>query len=625
MLREKTTAFDLNSRGVSLAEVMVAVGFLAITVTAVMTLINSSQKGSAQATTHASSACLSEAHRILGNIKEKSIIRTYVDYHPAITPGAFVTNPYPSMLGTQPMTEYGIADAVRWNGANVYTSEASYSANTGSIYPSVLVMGAMTALDAIFRDATAAAVCSSARGINAYGTLIPARDANADRVSGIQGAAGFLKIQPYSLASGALLNCNDPQFNPVYTRPQNANRTRNAAIEGGTFVPEDFQPHFSYPAAGGGYKLSADTRATSADHGWLVTASVTYTDRAGRPRECRVQERFQYQPHPENPLPLEMTGFDAAGADLTEAMNTSIVSTELHAPPGFHREYTNPGDEPFYKSCSDGTTNRNVRLRVKNVRPGSVMMCRNLSHQRSPSFVASGPGQTVMNNTVAPRRNTFHSSELLKNIYYYDRDIRPDNKLGNMMIMGLYYPQGTYYCDQAYGCTGLPYFGSGTAHATNNVFTPHGSPEYQFNDSSANGEVVGNPAFGWMPCERLTPVCGIAINDTASGYKANLGAFDIFYQNLPDGCEVHLQIAEVDAGYNVRATEFREYMHEKVPGNWLCRANMAGTGPIPAMQWFFACGKPAGFGKCENATQQNQQCCLEYPTFPHYKAEHPSP
>lgn len=619
----------LNSNlGFSLPEVMIAVSFLAITVAAVMTLVNNDQKGAVQATTISSSLCSTEVHNVMSLIREKSIIRTYVNFHPAMPPAAFVKNPYPTLVALLPMQEYGIPDAARWNGLDVYDD----TAGSESIYPSALIMGTMTALDAIYRTATPAAICSTARGINvsAILTVIPPRNVVNDKIAGLQGAQSFLKIQPYDLVTGAVLPCADPQFNPVYTRPQNANRNNNAAIEAGTFVPDDFTSNFSYPAGGGGYKFSSNTRATSANHGWLVTSSLTYLDRTGRQRECKVQERFQYQPHPQNPLSLEIVGFASDGTDSNEAMNTSIKSKDLASPPSYNRAYTNPGDEPFYRSCHDVTPNRNVHLRVKNMRPGSVAMCRNLSSQRTAPFVSSNVNQTLMVNAAGPRRNAFHSSELLKNRYYYDREVSVDSSIGNMMVMGLYYPQGSYYCDQADGCAGLPYFGSGTSYNGGLPYFPY-FPDYTFNDSINNGLVAGNPAFNWTPCEKLSNVCGVAIDSATSGYNAATGTYQIAYLGLPDGCDVHLQIAEVDAGYNIRATEFREYMNEKVPGNWLCRSNpTVGHGTIPPSQWFFLCqadavNPPPGFVKCDSAITDTQECCVKFPTFPHYKAEHPSP
>jgi hypothetical protein len=58
---------------------------------------------------------------------------------------------------------------------------------------------------------------------------------------------------------------------------------------------------------------------------------------------------------------------------------------------------------------------------------------------------------------------------------------------------------------------------------------------------------------------------------------------------LPSGCEFHMQIAEVDSAYNVRATEVREYTLEKAPGNKLCSTGTTGAGGYAANRWYFSC------------------------------------
>ena len=672
MFRDHRNRHFLNNAGLSLPEVMIAAGFLAITVTAVMTLTSSSERSVNSATIQGSSACLAEAHRILSNVRERGIVRSFVDIRAAagtgapyfgMTPGAPLT-PIPSVVGTglPGQAEVGLSDADRWGGVSIYSGVNTFD-NNGSIYPHRLIMGTMSMLDALVnRDQ---AICDNARGLGpVLADFIPARNAAQDMVAGIQNAQGFLKVQPFDIRNGATLGCSPPA-RPRHTRPQNRNNNLEVSLQAGTLRPRGLSAS-QYPENGTGvFSLSRNTDMDEANKGWLVTASVTYTDRAGRNRECRAQERFQYQPLPVSPLTLAVV----SPTGDTNNLNASINTTNLGNPPAYNDDYGG-GSRPLYHSCTSGDTaaDRTVRARITGIRRGSIMMCRNLSKERSRTHpnlnvlvqgafvqtrLTGAPGNEVLFQPDFPERQTFHSSELLKMNYFRSADLAHNGEIGDMLVMGLHYPGGIIHCRPGHNCAGLPVFDIGLLHKINYTANTHLTDAAAFNDHTDGNYFyfreqeglfanTSNTDYAWRPCERLTNVCYRSL-DPSSGYTSSSpdspkDQLDLIWTDLPRGCDLHIQVAEVDASYNVQATEIREYIQERVPGNWLCRAGEYGTGEeagVPLsfqgpyhsgdINWFFRCGaQPAGYENCATASGPYVPCCMPYPTYvPVYKSHYP--
>ena len=148
-----------------------------------------------------------------------------------------------------------------------------------------------------------------------------------------------------------------------------------------------------------------------------------------------------------------------------------------------------------------------------------------------------------------------------------------------------------------------------------------------------------NTAVKWVPCERLPVegnICGTGtVQIVGNGFRPGtpaqpLDGYEMRINNLPGGCEVHIQMAEVDAAYNVRTVDFKEYIQEKIPGNKLCRNAVAQNGRFNVFDgghpagnihepvWFFACdtlyADAATAPSC--GSSPNADCCVDYPFYP---------
>jgi hypothetical protein len=230
----------------------------------------------------------------------------------------------------------------------------------------------------------------------------------------------------------------------------------------------------------------------------------------------------------------------------------------------------------------------------------------------------------------------------------------PNPGIGDMLVMGLHYPGGIVHCIPGHACAGLPVFDIGLLHKINYTANTHLTDAAAYNDHTDGhyfyfreqenlGLNTTNSDYAWKPCERLTNVCGRPL-DPASGYTSSSAdtpkdQMDLIWTDLPRGCDLRIQVAEVDASYNVQGTELREYIQERVPGDWLCRTGVSGTGEeagVPLsfqgpfhsgdINWFFRCGaRPsAAYENCATASGPYVPCCLPYPTFlPVYKSHYP--
>lgn len=387
------------------------------------------------------------------------------------------------------------------------------------------------------------------------------------------------------------------------------------------------------------------------------------------------------------------------GSDFTQTTvrtNAGNNSPTFSASGAAAHQFAGP-NRPIYYGCGENTPNpSSVVLRLTRTRSGSIHMCRNLSVLRTARELTGGAnplsdpehgtlwdyeaislsaakagfavridGNTIIpvvqKNITAGLTNTFYSTELIQpEITYYARKHMADN---NTFMTGLFYPQGTYYCLNEDNCGGggsaeaiirkaLPRFPRGS-YRPNDLAAPAPVAEGGFRyhhpltRTGAGTAAATSTTANWIPCEQLTNICNTPGALASAGFKAENGpnqrdAYEMRYNNLPSGCEVHIQVAEVDAGYNISATEFREYVQEKTPGNWVCRNGTTGNGIFnnkdsltphappsvapgypPSPMWFFACAPASPAPLCGDVGP-SVDCCLPFPMFPRYKATHPN-
>lgn len=370
-------------------------------------------------------------------------------------------------------------------------------------------------------------------------------------------------------------------------------------------------------------------------------------------------------------------------------INGTIRSLGIANPPALNDGATS---NTMYVGCGDVASqhSRSINFRLTRTRPGSVHMCRDLSSLRlAQETTGHGDGgydyalihqlrsSNGSNYTATPFMNgfmvrfstgmftTFHSHELMRLPYFRGKGEGTGTPYNNLLIGGLYYPQtyshanihpshpvqssfgqigdpdfegAGYYCFSGAGCAG-----SGTAadmvrralprstHANGSWNVKNASTRYfqaPFN--------YANSLINWVPCENLTisrcTGTTVAVSQFTPGNNSSSqrDAYHIRLNNLPSGCDVHVQIAEIDAGYNVKATEVREYIQEPQLGNRLCRKGYAG-GQFGAIgndfrgKWFFACTYgPNAYGPASAAPgctdgNQDQDCCIPFPDFPEYR------
>ncbi len=343
---------------------------------------------------------------------------------------------------------------------------------------------------------------------------------------------------------------------------------------------------------------------------------------------------------------------------------------------------------PWFGCGEQANHLRTINFRMARTRPGSIHMCRNLSNLRAAqrlgeAGVSGGTGtgagtydyaylNSLINSAGNPysltgfmvrfsqgHNTTFRSTELLEHPYYRARD-QGDGVRGNLVMGGLYYPEtrthsnghlspgtstsGGYYCfggsigAGGTGCAGVTSEDTLTlvrralprsADPTNEgTWYTTGLPSFH-----APLDLSTSPARQWQPCETLSNICDNLSTVTTAAFVPGtnddnqLDAYHLRIDNLPSGCDVHIQIAEVDAGYNVKATEIREYIQEPQMGDKLCRKGFASTyftnvSTDFAGKWFFACttqyGAAASAPACGDGNP-NADCCINYPDFPIYR------
>ncbi|MCB9073065.1 MAG: hypothetical protein H6623_05555 [Bdellovibrionaceae bacterium] len=353
--------------------------------------------------------------------------------------------------------------------------------------------------------------------------------------------------------------------------------------------------------------------------------------------------KISIRAQPANNLTLEYEDYVTTGApaipnnqddtNIPENINDTVISTTPNTAgwssgqKPYYDQANNSAHPGIYNLCNATPPSRRVTMRLTRTRSGSIHMCRNLSAQRSPvqgtpasdaANTAAAPAATWFYRQVgtaansgtgigfyfrneAPQRTTFYSTELMQHAYFNAKD-RVDTP-GDLFVAGLYYPDGTYYCNTGRGCGGsgvttryrtyqprspaFPirerYDPGETTGSNNRVLTEYGNARSYF--PSDHGATTATAP--WVPCETLhnTAVCGtgtIEVNGFIPGdyttTNMSLDGYHMRFNTLPGGCEIHMQVAEVDAGYNIRSSEFREYIQEMAPGNRLCRNATKGDG-----------------------------------------------
>lgn len=649
-----------NESGFTLIEVLIASAILVALIAGVFGITANMTK-TGIATVSQKSTCQIEAERILGRFKEKGLIRA--EYHYAVPRTGAITG-IPSgndVLGTSP-TEQGLTSAIRWpNNRRIITGSAPWR-----VRPSVQLMGLMSTLEALYNANGTYCTGNSNKGIagNASGADMfedvsaSASDLNATSVA----ARSFIRIQRYNGSTEAT-NCVGAGSVSVRPSRTNENVSVAAQLNNPNRINEGIGGYYSSarPVAS---QPSADVPA--ANIGFVVTARIEYRNRQGVDTSCQVQERFIYGVEDLQPDKLVVNDIDNQPNDVPEGINNTIrTSNNANTSAGTNNglmstslaqeidgDYTLGANNnmAWWRACDAGGVSGTIRARVENLSPSGVYMCRNLSSQRN--LPASRTGNY---NPPGTRRlvQTIQSTELSMKPYYASQI----SASSNGFMAGMAYPEFNTYChgfnSGFYNCRGHLFFSYDNGSEGNNLFSNQlrriGNYRYPYPRAAS---LIGSR--NWVPCARMasvnvcgrTPVAGYprlvsGANDTVS--------MEFAYNNLPEGCDVHIQVAEVTPAYNVVAKDIREYIQERAPGNWLCHnnnaqnkdfspypdthpsyndfshlvgwANSPPTVTVPPGGWFFVCGaRPSNFSNgCPGglSTGIGNACCLRYPDDVH--------
>lgn len=648
--------FLKSQRGFSLIEVLIGMVILSILVGGVLSVTVGPDLRLFADKVVGNSSCRAEAHRIMSNFKNKGLVRSHyyfddpADYS-AGAPGALPapgTNVRP-VAAELAANEEGVDFVQRWADP-VYTI-TDPTVSPPLIRPYKLTMGVITAIETIYNNNNAT-VCASATGLAASSAVAPltALLSPPTNTSGLTNPEAFLKIRAYSddgtpVACGANITTRPPRGTNITTN-QVAAGLNSAATANNNY------PTLNPPP------VALQDPNVRADISWEVNITVSHTNRSGIVEECSVAERFQY---PSIGPTRALQVFDNTGAtiDGIGPANSSTLPLTFNTPVGGPNLSCNSPVAPA------------IRIRLNHARPGSIFMCRNLSAQRPTNGMTIAAPESSMTNTTN-KRQTFYSYELSRlnapgNWVSFLND-PADANTGDLFYTGFYYPQGTYYCNTADGCPGLPHFPRGADDAAgvvgtsypNYFLSPLAGAERFYIPSNHNAQNITpyNAATNtgtWIPCEYAQISCATSNTDptlrfyppTMSEFVPGGGATPDSYRleydpggaGLPSGCEFHMQIAEVDSAYNVRATEVREYTLEKAPGNKLCSTGTTGAGGYPPNRWYFSCdatpaAAPTTLGStslpdCVTVTNRNTTvpgsaavvgagtaCCIDFPGDP---------
>lgn len=582
--------FVKSERGFSLVEVIIGMVLLAILVGGILSVTTGSDLKLFADRVVGNSSCRAEAHRVLGEFKNKGLIRNHYAFNAVTLPPAALPvagSEIRPTVGELAANELGVDFVQRWS-HSPYVIQAP-AAQPSIIRPYTLIMGTITAIETIYNNYNAT-VCTAGDGLGASSAVAPLTSIFTSPLasSGLTNPEAFLRIRAYDDA-GVVIACGAE----LHTRPpRGGDRTTTNVPEGLNTLNTGTN---NYPAViPGTLAVGTQDPAVRDDLSWEVTITVSHTNRAGQLTNCSVKERFQYPSLKPDANKRLMTGNDGATPLVEEALNASVTTAVAS-------DYTTPNIAAPYRACN-APPSADVNINVTHARAGSIFMCRNLSAQRTlPGTSSVTPALKILDNTAGGNhRQSFFSNEILKQAAPLALD-GADANVGDMFFLGLFYPQGTYYCALADGCTSLPYvpttepFTAGTG-TTEGFYTPSSHGANTVTTYTALGQ-TGT----WLPCEYTQIRCHTSTSDhTLINYSATIAQFipgagtnpntyRMLFQNLPPGCEVHLQIAEVDAAYNVRATEVREFIQEPLPGNKLCWTGTTGVGAYGANRWYFAC------------------------------------
>lgn len=722
----------LGQSGFSLIEIVIASVILSIIVGSSLTFMsNTSTQDTFRGKIQQDNSCLAEANKLLANIKDRGQARRRLNlprakllagsytFTSAVDPsiGDFLSTDINSLVDTNDdgiftndndfaPVEPGIPHAHRWP---VTVPYRIYSGNTASddniVRPHLLIMGYMNTLQAMY-NSNPGGFCG-ATGLQTYNdnTIIIQPTANLNQAQSAPAPTARLRIQPFNTQTGATAGCGAVNIRPAGPRENTITARRTSAPPSASPVADPFHPIITNPVNN---EIFDPDVTASTDLGFIVTSTVTYTDRKGSLRRCSVQEKFQYNAQPENSQTLEIHDTDqvanpASGSrwsggpindidDGVRDINGTVRTQGVANPPVLS---DGAAANTVFLGCGEAATNhaRSVNFRMTRTRPGSVHMCRDLSFKRhaqrrtSPAlngtydyahtsdltnstggtYPASGAQSGFIVRFSEGSWTTFRSHEVMRHPYFRARG-QSTGKFNNLVIGGLYYPRthahtdiaptgpgsgaptsysaGGYYCINGAGCGGINDTSITPAQMVERAL-PHlplsygtwrASPTFDVRNFITIDEVdhAIDGSRNWGPCETLTVNCPGATVDISQfepGNNSNsqLDAYHILINHLPVGCEVHVQIAEVDAGYNIRATEVREYIQEPQLGNRLCRKGLSDNkftllNNDYRGKWFFACTSiytPANGGwgavpNCSAATSANTDCCFPYPDFPLY-------
>lgn len=659
--------FVKSQAGFSLVEAVIGMVLLAILVGAVLSVTIGSDKSSFRKNVAFNASCRTEAQRLMGNFKSKGLVRNYYNF-PSRTavpagpggalPAAGVHVRPPGVPGaTDPSaTEEGIAPAQRWQNTgsadviNTPLTIADPAANTSILRPHTLIMGTISALETIYNNNPA--VCAppglatpAPAPLNViFPTPVGVEDSGAEN-TGLSQPTAYLQIRLFNTTTGAPIagSCggahehvampNERAAGPANTRPINN-------------LPSGLVGGVNHPGASPLPPLIRVGRQDPSvlfNAGFEVTITVEYNNRNGSTERCSATEKFQYPLNlADQTIPLALQDFHPTLENPADDSNTPVhMNGAINSASNI--DYgSGVGDLPAVR-C-DATHSGTVYMRVANARPGSIYMCRNLSAQRPLNDTAGLNTFNVQNinaNTYRLRvlrpnglRQTFYSSELSQNTTARDNGGRPDGVLnsdGFYQYNSLYYPAGNYFCDDRENCPGLPRFDT-----TGTYFPRATTGHYDLflpNNHNSQNNTAWNTTYDtgkWIPCEYARVACATnnysatntttfagrswytPITEFVPGAGTRADGYHITYTGLPTGCEVHMQVAEVDPSYNVRAVEFYEYIHEAIPGNFLV-FNPASPAPshraTRSVGWNFVCSTPSMTGRPSTGAFANVPAC----------------
>ncbi len=619
--------FIKSQKGFSLIEAVVGMVLLAILVGAVLT-VTMGDKTAGRKNLTFNASCKAEAQRLMSEFKGKGLVRDHYSFPSQVAAPAGPGGPLPApgshvVVPNEPSAiEVGVNDGGnfvdRWLNTGPpdqintpFTTGDPSSllvADLTILRPYTLIMGTMSTLETIHNKFSAVCAPPGLQASSApppLSTIFPdpiGVEASAISNTGLFNPEAYLQIRLFNTATGQVIvgSCgalHDHVAMPSGNPPGMLNTFPPGLISGVNFPPGP-------PALA--VTIGQIPPSVRFDAGFEVTITVQYDGRDGTQPSCSVTEKFQYplnMADPARPLLLQ----DAeTPLDLTDAeqINTFIRSTTAN-------DYTAGNLPP--QGCA--ATPSALNFRVANARPGSVFMCRNLTQLRP----LTGAGVSILSaptrlDVTAPNglRQSFYSSELSLPPGNSDSNNGPGvgddaalNAQGFYQYNSLYYPFGTYYCSAAEGCNNLPRFPTTPTITFNNydVRTP--------STHLSNTATVWNNNFKtgrWVPCEHAQISCATSAYTTsgvgtetlynprtefikgsgtvADGYHIQYG---LPPDVLPPGCEVHMQVAEVDPSYNVRTIEFYEYTHEVIPGDRLVHL----AAELPE-QWHFVCSSAGG-------------------------------